>query len=53
MDSRGMNRGTYPVSMQQNTVSINVHDFATGLYFYRILGAFGSTEVRKLVIVRD
>jgi carboxypeptidase T len=53
MDSRGIVAGTYPVSMKQNSVSFNVNDLAPGLYFYRIIGIFGSTDVKKLIIIHS
>ncbi len=53
MDSRGFIAGTYPVPINQNFIIIDVNDLDPGLYFYRIIGTFGSTEVKKLVIIHS
>jgi len=37
--------------MLEKGVSLDVKDFAQGLYFYRIIGTFGSTEVKKLLVI--
>jgi hypothetical protein len=51
MDSRGMITGRFPLSEKEKFIVINVEDLAAGLYFYRIIGTFGSTEVKKLIVI--
>jgi hypothetical protein len=50
VNSQGIVAGTYPLTPLEKSISIDVKDLATGLYCYRIIGTFGSTEVKKLVI---
>ncbi|MCX6304473.1 MAG: M14 family zinc carboxypeptidase [Bacteroidetes bacterium] len=49
-DARGIEAATFPVSPYLERISFSVKDLPAGLYFYRIIGTFGSTQVKKLVI---
>ncbi len=52
-DSRGMPAKTFPVVLSNAKVSFDVSQFGTGIYFYRILGDFGTSAVKKLVIIHQ
>jgi hypothetical protein len=52
-DSRGVTTGKFALAPNRKSISFNVNDLASGIYFYRIIGTFGMTEVRKLVIVHS
>ena len=51
LDSRGLTAREIPVSSAQDRVSFSVADLSQGIYFYRITGSFGSTIVKKLVVI--
>ncbi len=51
MDSQGMMVMEIPVTTDQDSISFSVDGLSPGVYFYRIAGGFGSTEVKKLVVI--
>jgi len=53
LDSRGILAGSFPVSPAQKNISLQVNELHEGVYFYRIIGTFGSTEVKKLVVIHS
>ncbi len=50
-DSRGITMEQFVVSPGLERVSFQVGNLPPGVYVYRITGSFGSTEVKKLVVV--
>ncbi|MFZ4522226.1 MAG: M14 family zinc carboxypeptidase [Bacteroidales bacterium] len=53
VDSRGVVMRTMALPRDENRVSIDVKNLAAGIYFYRIIGTFGSTEVKKLIVIHS
>ena len=51
-DSRGSTVKKIALNDASGTVGFSSENLAAGIYFYRILGSFGSSEVKKLVVVR-
>ena len=51
MDSRGIRVMEIPVSLNQDRISFSADGLSPGVYFYRISGNFGSTEVKKLIVI--
>jgi carboxypeptidase T len=52
MDARGTMVREIPVSSRQGRISFSVAELSPGVYFYRVSGSFGSTEVKKLIVIR-
>jgi hypothetical protein len=53
IDSRGIVIRKFPLNPDQKSISVDVNDLPPGIYFYRIIGTFGMTGVKKLVIVHS
>ena len=50
LDTRGILLKEIPITSASGTVQFNVSDFPAGIYLYRIIGSFGTTAVKKLVV---
>ena len=50
-DSRGVTVKELPVQPGQNRITFSVEGLSSGVYFYRISGNSGSTEMKKLVVI--
>ena len=51
VDSRGIRVMEMPVQADQGHISFSVDHLSSGVYFYRIYGNFGTSEVKKLVVI--
>ncbi len=51
VDLKGIKIMETPVPDGHNSITIPVDQLAAGVYLYRISGSFGSTEVKKLVVI--
>ena len=52
MDSRGIISRQYILEKSSGKLSLSVSDLSSGIYFYRIQGSFGTSEVKKLIVSR-
>ncbi|MEI6682334.1 MAG: M14 family zinc carboxypeptidase [Bacteroidota bacterium] len=51
VDLKGMKIMEAPVPGDRGSITVPVENLAPGVYLYRISGSFGSTEVKKLVVI--
>jgi hypothetical protein len=52
LDSKGIQVKNISLPENSGTISLSVDNLKSGIYFYRIGGSFGTSEVKKLVVIR-
>ena len=52
MDSRGITLQKFVVNNNSGIVDFSTENYPSGIYFYRMQGSFGTSEVKKLIIMR-
>jgi carboxypeptidase T len=52
LDSRGIQVRSIRLTESHGMVILSTQDLPAGIYFYRITGSFGTSDVKKLIVIR-
>jgi len=52
LDSRGIMIQKFVINDASGIVRFSVENYPSGIYFYRLKGSFGTSEVKKVIIIR-